>query len=59
MAADLPEFLDLSQAAAFLHIQPRTLRKWIKEGKVTPLPRLGHKILFSRDALRRLVDPPE
>ena len=59
MADDLPEIMDLAQTAEFLHIQPRTLRKWIKEGKITPLPRLGHKILFSRKALRRLVDPPE
>jgi excisionase family DNA binding protein len=58
MADDHPEFMDLEQTAEFLHIRPRTLRRWIKEGKVTPVPRLGRKLLFSRDALRRLLDPP-
>jgi len=59
MADDQPEFMDLAQTAEFLHIQPRTLRRWVKEGKVTPVPRIGRKLLFSRDALRRQLDPPQ
>ena len=53
-----PEVLDLRQAAALLHTTPRTLRRWVALGKV-PNKRIGRKLLFSREALRRLVDPPE
>jgi len=55
---DQPEFLDLRQAAELLHTSPRTLRRWVTQGKV-PSKRLGRKLLFSREALRRLLDPPE
>jgi len=55
---DQPEFLNLQQAAELLQTTPRTLRRWVTQGKV-PSKRLGRKLLFSRDALRRLLDPPE
>jgi excisionase family DNA binding protein len=55
---DRPEFLNLLQAAELLHTTPRTLRRWVTQGKV-PSKRLGRKLLFSREALRRLLDPPE
>ena len=53
-----PEFLNLQQAAELLQTTPRTLRRWVTQGKV-PSKRLGRKLLFSREALRRLLDPPE
>jgi excisionase family DNA binding protein len=53
-----PEFLNLQQAAELLQTTPRTLRRWVALGKV-PNKRIGRKLLFSREALRRLVDPPE
>jgi excisionase family DNA binding protein len=49
------EILDLQQAAELLHTSTRTLRRWVAAEKV-PAARFGNKLLFSREALLRLVD---
>lgn len=59
LMVDTPEeFLDLEGAAKLLHTSPRTLRRWVAEGKVPVTRRLGRKLLFSREAIRRALDPP-
>jgi excisionase family DNA binding protein len=55
---DRPEFLDLEQAAELLHTSPRTLRRWVAEGKVPVTRRLGRKLLFSHEAIRRHLEAP-
>jgi len=46
------EFLTPRQAAELLHVSPRTLLRWRKEGGGPPYTRAGATlILYSRDAI--------
>ena len=45
---ELPKFLRIAKAAELADVSPQTLRKWIRDGKLTPY-RAGsdHRILLS------------
>jgi DNA-binding transcriptional regulator YiaG len=49
-AVQLREVLDLKQAAAYLHISPLTLRRWVLSGKVTS-QKIGKKHMFLKSKL--------
>ena len=50
MAEDTREVMDLEQAAAFLGVSERTLRRWLDE-KGIPFARVGRLLRFRRTAL--------
>jgi excisionase family DNA binding protein len=47
--------LTIETAAALLHVTPRTLRTWAREGRV-PARRPGRAWLFDREKLLELLD---
>ena len=47
--------IDADGAAAYLHVSPRTVRKWAQVGKL-PSVKLGRSLRFSPAALRTWVD---
>ena len=50
-----PSLLTLAEAAAQLHISPRTLRRMVKAGYVTTI-RIGRQLRFDRDILWREIN---
>jgi len=51
--SDLPETLSLKDAAQYLEVAEITVRRWIKEGKLSP-SRIGKNYAFSVCDLRAL-----
>jgi excisionase family DNA binding protein len=45
-----PEVMFLNEAAAFLRVSPRMLRRWARDGRV-PSSRLDRRLRFRRAAL--------
>jgi excisionase family DNA binding protein len=55
MTTDIENLLTLNEVAASLRIHKTTLRRWIREGKVTPV-RLSDKVVRVRlQELERLI----
>jgi excisionase family DNA binding protein len=52
MAED--EFLRVHQAAALLHVAPKTLSRWANEGKIACVRTAGGHRRFSRAEVERL-----
>lgn len=50
---DLPEALSLKDAAEYLEVAEITIRRWIKEGKLSP-SRIGRNYAFNVKDLRAL-----
>jgi len=49
--SDLPETLSLKDAAQYLEVAEITIRRWIKDGKLSP-SRIGKNYVFSVSDLR-------
>jgi excisionase family DNA binding protein len=47
--------LSITEAAKLISLSPWTIRKWIKQGKLTAT-RLGRRVCVTPDALRDLID---
>ena len=53
------DYLDLAQAARLLGISPRTLRRWMRDGRLAyELSEAGEPMLRREDIMRYL-DPPD
>lgn len=52
-------FLSKDEAAAFLHISPRTLSRWHAEGSGPPRIKRGRIILYSQDSLAKWLHRQE
>lgn len=48
---NVPEFMNVEQASAFLGLSETTVRTYAKTGEI-PCRRVGRRYVFSRDALR-------
>lgn len=46
--------LDIESAAEMISVSPWTIRKWIKQGKLTAT-RLGRRVCITPEALREFV----
>jgi len=57
MSETLPEALTPKEAADFLRISTRTLRRKVAMGNIPAPYKSGRIVLFSRDALRELLRP--
>src|ERR1043166_8031709 len=55
---DLPEVLSFAEAAKFLCVSERTLRRWVAE-KVVPHAKVGGLIRFRRIALQAWLEAAE
>lgn len=47
------QMLDVSETAAYFHVNKSTIYRWVAEG-ILPRPKLGRKLLFDRDLLELL-----
>ena len=48
------EMLDVKQMCELLHVERRTVYRWLKSGKVKGV-RVGRKWLFDREQVERLL----
>ena len=53
------DYLRAAEAAALLHVSPKTIGRWAKEGKVAHIVTLGGHRRFSRADVERLVHEME
>lgn len=54
------EFLSVGEVAAMMHVSPRTVSRWAREGRIAALRTLGGHHRFSRRAIEALLaNPPE
>jgi predicted DNA-binding transcriptional regulator AlpA len=52
-----PRYLNREQAAAFLHVQPKTLANWASQGKGPRFRKPGGRVvLYTQDDLEAWVD---
>jgi len=49
------EYLRASEAAALLHVSPKTVSRWAKEGKIPHFVTLGGHRRFPKDAIMRIA----
>lgn len=49
------EYLRAAQAAALLHVSPKTVSRWAKEGKIPCFVTLGGHRRFPRGAIEKLA----
>lgn len=47
----LPELLDVSEVAKYLGVHPETVKKWIRQEKITGAIKLGNKFRIRVDLL--------
>jgi len=55
------EWLTANEAAAYLKVQPRTILKWAKEGRIPAHPLSGFKRVtwrFLKSELDAMLNPP-
>ena len=50
------EYLRAAEAAAILHVSPKTVSRWAKEGRVPCFVTLGGHRRFPRDQIEKLAD---
>jgi excisionase family DNA binding protein len=50
------EFLHTHEVAALLHVSPKTITRWAKDGKLPCVMTLGGHRRFPADAIRALAD---
>lgn len=58
VADDLPSFVPAKQAADYLNVSTRTLRKWIRCGKLAAMrtaPSGSGRVLIARDEIARFL----
>ena len=56
--ADLPKFLTVAEVASVLRVDPRTVRRWIAEGRMSSYrthPGRTGRVLVARDAVGRFL----
>ena len=52
-----PRYLNREQAAAFLHVQPKTLANWASQGKGPKFRKPGGRVvLYTQEDLEAWVD---
>ena len=49
------EYLRAGEAAEILHVSPKTMSRWAKEGRVPHIVTLGGHRRFSRSAIQELA----
>ena len=49
-------YLRAAEAAALLHVSPKTISRWAREGKLGHVVTLGGHRRFSRDDIEALAD---
>ena len=52
----LPRLISVQGLAASWSVRPGTIREWARTGKLPAPVRIGRKLLFRVDDLRRLLD---
>jgi excisionase family DNA binding protein len=55
-ATDTPSYLYTAEVAAMLHVSPKTVSRWAKEGKLPFLKTLGGHRRYSAAQTRQLAD---
>ena len=55
-AADLPRYLHTAEVADILHVSPKTVSRWAKEGKLPFLRTLGGHRRYPATEIRQLAD---
>ena len=50
------EYLRAAEAAALLHVSPKTISRWAKEGRVAHVVTLGGHRRFPATEIERLMD---
>jgi excisionase family DNA binding protein len=55
-AADTPAYLRTAEVAAILHVSPKTVSRWAKEGKLPFLRTLGGHRRYPAAAIRQLAE---
>jgi excisionase family DNA binding protein len=54
-ATDMPNYLRTAEVAAILHVSPKTVSRWAKEGKLPFLRTLGGHRRYPAAAIRQLA----
>jgi excisionase family DNA binding protein len=54
--ADSPSFLQAAEVADILHVSPKTVSRWAKEGKLPFMKTLGGHRRLPEAEIRELVD---
>ncbi len=52
---DIDGYLRASEAAALLHVSPKTVSRWAKEGKIPHFVTLGGHRRFPKDAIQQIA----
>ena len=55
-APDLPRYLHTAEVADILHVSPKTVSRWAKEGKLPFLKTLGGHLRYPAAEIRQLAD---
>jgi excisionase family DNA binding protein len=55
-APDLPPYLRTAEVADILHVSPKTVSRWAKEGKLPFLRTLGGHRRYPAAAIRQLAE---
>ena len=55
-APDLPRYLYTAEVADILHVSPKTVSRWAKEGKLPFLKTLGGHRRYPAAEIRQLAD---
>jgi excisionase family DNA binding protein len=55
-APDLPRYLHTAEVADILHVSPKTVSRWAKEGKLPFLKTLGGHRRYPAAEIRQLAD---
>jgi excisionase family DNA binding protein len=55
-ATDTPGYLRTAEVAAILHVSPKTVSRWAKEGKLPFMKTLGGHRRYPAAKIRQLVD---
>jgi excisionase family DNA binding protein len=55
-APDLPRYLRTAEVADILHVSPKTVSRWAKEGKLPFLKTLGGHRRYPAAEIRQLAD---
>jgi excisionase family DNA binding protein len=55
-APDLPSYLHTAEVADILHVSPKTVSRWAKEGRLPFLKTLGGHRRYPAAEIRRLAD---
>ena len=54
--SSLPSYLRTAEVAAILHVSPKTITRWAKEGRLPHSRTLGGHRRYSADDIRKIAD---